>query len=359
MPTLTAIIAATDQPPTLAACLDAIQKAAEPPEELIVVEAPYKDRPPNARNTGAARATGEVLVFIDADVLVHPDVFVRIRRTLSKPDAPAGVIGSYDDSPAAPGHVSRFRNLLHHYVHTSSPGDVPTFWTGLGAVRRRQFLDIGGLDSELFGLYDIKFGMDLTAAGFRVELDPEIRGQHLKHWTLRSMSSTDLIQRGMPWLSLLIEYRQLPAPLSLGWRHKASALLSVAGLFALAARRARLAATAGLAFVWLNRGFYALLHRQEGSRAAAAGVVLHVYHHAIGAAAVGAGAVAYATDASWRGASFRPTPTGRNGHAAAQSNGRPSPLGASPPSPLSLGAKNGGPPRNGAAAKPPRVPASA
>ena len=67
MVTLTAVIPATNDPPTLAACLDAIAAADEPPEQLVVVT--EGDGPAAARNAGAADASGDVVVFVDADVL--------------------------------------------------------------------------------------------------------------------------------------------------------------------------------------------------------------------------------------------------------------------------------------------------
>ena len=78
MPRLTAIVPATNSPPTLAACLEAIRNADEAPEELIV--ATEGVGPAAARNDGARRATGDVLVFVDADVLPHHDAFARVRR---------------------------------------------------------------------------------------------------------------------------------------------------------------------------------------------------------------------------------------------------------------------------------------
>ena len=59
MPTLTAVVPATNDPPTLAACLDAIAAADEPPEEVIVVS--EGDGPASARNAGAGDATGDVV----------------------------------------------------------------------------------------------------------------------------------------------------------------------------------------------------------------------------------------------------------------------------------------------------------
>ena len=92
----------------------------------------------DARNTGAALATGDVLVFIDADVVVHRDAMTRIRAAMAADPGLDAVYGSYDDRPADAGVVSRFRNLLHHEVHQLAAGPSPSFWAGLGAVRTRR-----------------------------------------------------------------------------------------------------------------------------------------------------------------------------------------------------------------------------
>ena len=119
---LTAIVPATNTPPELARCVAAIRAARRPPDELIVVDEPTGRGPSAARNAGAARATGDVLVFVDADVVAHDDAFHRIRAAFEADPDLAALFGSYDDSPEATGVVSSFRNLLHHHVHQSAGG---------------------------------------------------------------------------------------------------------------------------------------------------------------------------------------------------------------------------------------------
>ena len=55
------------------------EHADDPPEQVIVVERPEHLVSGAARNLGARQANGDILVFVDADVEVHPDAFVRIR----------------------------------------------------------------------------------------------------------------------------------------------------------------------------------------------------------------------------------------------------------------------------------------
>ena len=295
---LTVIVPATDGPSGLQRCLAAIRTADDPPEELIVVERAARPGPAAARNEGADRAAGDVLVFIDADVLPRPDTFRRIRAAFEKDPDLAAVFGSYDDSPEAPDAVSGFRNLLHHFVHQRSPGPSTTFWAGLGAMRRDTFAQAGGFDDHYTepSIEDIELGMRLAAVGARLELDPAIQGTHLKHWTLGKMVRTDFHARGVPWVALLARRGATPSGLNLGWRHRLSALASVALVGSLAARRPRPAAAGLGALVFLNAPFYALLFKRRGGAQAIAGVGLHVLHHLTAVCAVPAGLLAHVRD---------------------------------------------------------------
>jgi GT2 family glycosyltransferase len=278
---LTAIVPATKAPETLERVRAAIEAAAAPPEEVIVVSGPYEAGPAEARNAGAQRASGEVLVFVDADVIVHRDAFVRIRDAFESDPGLGGVFGSYDDEPANDDTISAFRNLLHHHVHQTSPGPATTFWAGLGAIRRDAFLGVGGFDEvyDVPSIEDVELGMRLTDAGHRIELVPDIQGKHLKGWTLPGMVRGDVLHRGVPWLTLLLRRGRPSAALNLSWRHRVSALASIGLVGAVAARRYRALVPAAALLVVLNHAFYGLLWEKLGPRRAAAGVGLHVLHH--------------------------------------------------------------------------------
>lgn len=295
MTALSVVVPATDQPRTLSACTTAIHRALDT-GELLVVDAPPGLSASAARNAGARRATGDVVVFVDADVEVRPDALARIRAAFAACPELTAVFGSYDDAPpAAAGTVSAFRNLLHHHVHQGAGGPAETFWSGLGAVRRDAFDAVGGFDAERFAhpsVEDIDLGMRLAAAGELIQLDPAIQGTHLKVWTLRSMVWTDFARRGVPWVALQLRAGRVSSALNLGWRHRVSALVTAAGAMGLLARCPGAAAAALLVLVGLNREFYALLARTRGWRVAALGVGLHALHHFTAVASVPAGVLA-------------------------------------------------------------------
>jgi hypothetical protein len=296
---LAVIVPATDAPATLARTTAAIAAADDPPDELIVIEDPPGASPAAARNRGVTRSTGDILVFVDADVLVHRDVFTRLRAAFAADPGVAAIFGSYDDSPEAEGLVSRFRNLLHYHVHQGSPGPATTFWTGLGAVRREAFLAVDGFDADRFivpSMEDIDLGMRLVESGARIELDPRLQGTHLKVWTIAEMVRTDFSRRGVPWVRLLLERRSASSALNLGWRHRLSTLAVLLGLAALVTGRRAGVGASVVALVALNGSFYGLLVRRLGPLSALAGVGLHALHLLVGAAAVPAGVLSAVRD---------------------------------------------------------------
>jgi GT2 family glycosyltransferase len=294
-PTYTAIIPATDRPVTLDHCLRAIREAADAPEEVIVIDGPAGMGPAAARNAGAARATGSILVFVDSDVEVHADAFTRIRATFEREPELGAVFGSYDDLPSLHGVVSTFRNMLHHYVHQTSGGVATTFWAGLGAVRREAFVAVDGFDDWRFrspSVEDIELGLRLATAGELIRLDPEIQGTHLKHWRLHAMLLTDLLYRGMPWTALVLERGPHAARLNLRGSHGVAAAAFTLSIATLVGRRPRIAFPLAVVYFAINAPFYALVARRAGRKSGSAAVALLAVHNlaSLGSAPLGVGA---------------------------------------------------------------------
>ena len=157
-----------------------------------------------ARNVGVGQARAPILVFVDADVVLHPTALAQIAERFAADPTLDALMGAYDEAPSAPGLVSRFRNLLHAHFHRQAAAEASTFWTGLGAVRRTAFDEVGGFTlGEI--LEDVEFGLRLKAAGHRIGLDAKIQGTHLKDWSLASMVRTDLFKRGIPWIELALQ----------------------------------------------------------------------------------------------------------------------------------------------------------
>ena len=239
--------------------------------------------PAAARNHGARHARGDILFFVDADVVVAPGTLERVATVLATRPEVAAVFGSYDANPAAGGLVSRYKNLLHHFVHQQGAAEGATFWAGCGAIRRAVFEAMRGFDQERFrhpSIEDIELGYRLRRAGHRILLDRALQGTHLKRWTLRELLWTDVVRRAVPWSRLILEGRGLVDDLNLRRDQRLSAaLVGLAALcLALAPLRPWLltvSAGALLGVGVLNRRLYRFLAQQGGPAFAAISVLLH------------------------------------------------------------------------------------
>jgi GT2 family glycosyltransferase len=164
--------------------------------------------PAFARNRGVEVARGEIVVFVDSDVCVHPDTLSRFLSVFDENPEVSAVFGSYDATPSHRGLVSEFRNLLHHFVHQRGAGPAETFWAGCGAVRASAFRQVSMFDEWHYArpqIEDIELGRRLRINGHPILLDPDIQGTHLKRWTLKDFMSTDFQHRGIPWTRLLLQ----------------------------------------------------------------------------------------------------------------------------------------------------------
>ena len=241
-----------------------------------------------ARNLGAAQTDSDILIFIDADIVIHPMTRQQILDKFAQDQTLTALFGSYDDAPAAPGLVSQYRNLLHHHVHQQFSGQIHSFWTGIGAVRRDTFSELGGFDTNWDMMEDVEFGLRLPTD--KTMLVPNIMGTHLKEWTLWSMFQCDLWDRAVPWTRLLKSRRAEVGKLNLSRTHQLSAICI--GLFCLslllsipAPISLIITFSALVGFLAINVDLWRLLYRVGGLRLMIPSVLFHAVHY--GAALTG------------------------------------------------------------------------
>jgi GT2 family glycosyltransferase len=197
----------------------------------IVISSGGRLGPGGARNQAAAIAQGELLWFVDADVVVHADAAMCLTKGFADNQVVA-VFGSYDCNPPARNFFSRYKNLVHHYYHQRANDEAQTFWSGCGAIRRTTFLDSGGFDIERYkfpSIEDIELGHRLVNAGGRVRLLRDVQCTHLKVWRFGNLIHTEIFRRAIPWSRLILSSGSgIPNDLNVGMSEQVRAFIAAA-----------------------------------------------------------------------------------------------------------------------------------
>jgi GT2 family glycosyltransferase len=263
--------------------------------------------PAAARNVGAAAANTEIVLFVDADVAVHPDVLDHVVMAFREHDVVA-LFGAYDDSPPHRGFASQYMNLRHHYIHQNiqqndkrdigpdghgnRTREAQTFWTGLGAVRRDAMLAVGGFDADRYpqpSIEDIELGHRMRVGGGRILCDPGMRGAHLKIWSLPGVVQTDVFQRALPWARLMHEHPGEFSDLNVGTGERLKAVLAGAlvlstGLALIGHAPAWLPIALFAVALWANRGLARLFWQRNGFWFALRAILYHQVYFVYSAA---------------------------------------------------------------------------
>ena len=329
--TVSVVVPVHNGGPHFRRCLESLQASSPPPLEIIVVadgdtdgsgdyaerlglrvlRIPTAEGPAGARNLGAAKARGEILFFVDADVTVRVETIGRIAELFRQEPDVAAVMGSYDDEPGDPGFLSQYRNLLHHWVHQEGCEEASTFWGACGAIRRTVFEAVGGFDETYRtpSIEDIEIGYRLKDAGHRIRLVKSLQVTHWKRWTVSSIVLTDVFRRALPWTHLILSRRAVLNDLNLQMAGRISTLLAgtlVAGLAVAWWWRWAIVvvglATAGL--LALNQRLYRLFVRKRGWLFAFRAIPLHWAYFLYSGLAFGIGLLRFLTK-SWTRPAFR------------------------------------------------------
>lgn len=211
-----------------------LQAQTLPPDEVHVVRGV---RPSGrARNEGARRARGRLLVFLDDDVrLGHAGVLEAMVRCLTSVER-AGMVGA---AQLLAADSSRFQRMAARQIprSTSSVVEVPTdsdmVVTACCVVPRDLFWALGGFHEEIPRGVDPEFRYRLRRAGWRTVVAPHAWFYHpmpdglaaLCRTFFRNGRDSALAVRRFPHLALenpdghVAEFRPLHSPAYRAARH--------------------------------------------------------------------------------------------------------------------------------------------
>ncbi len=217
LPRISVVIPVYNAETLLAECLTALRASDGGAYEIVVVDDSSTDRsrdvaaaagcrivpsggrlgPAGARNVGAREAGGDVVFFVDSDVIVRPDTLRRLAETFAADPTLDGVIAVQAPTMRFRNACSHYKNMWMYYTHVRKAGeDVSVFYTTAAAIRREAFRDSGGFDPNYTNpnIEDTDFGQKLARLGYRVRVAPDLEVEHVKGYDLRGLLRTDFLR---------------------------------------------------------------------------------------------------------------------------------------------------------------------
>lgn len=222
------VICTRDRPDALQRCLASLPQQTYPPCEIIVVDNASRDQRTRevalaagviyvredragldiARNTGACRATSEIVAYTDDDVLLHPRWLERLVGAFDHPriQAVTGLVLPGELATEAQLHFETYWSFGKGYhrqdydtarFEAYTHGVFPAWDVGAGAsmaFRRELFHRIGFFDERLdvgqAGCSgDSEFWYRLLAKGYCCRYDPSSVAFHFHRRTMEGLSS--------------------------------------------------------------------------------------------------------------------------------------------------------------------------
>jgi glycosyltransferase involved in cell wall biosynthesis len=137
-----------------------------------------------ARNWGARNATGDVLVFIDADIVIGQDTLDLFVDSLKQYPA---VFGIYTHIPGTKDLLSLYQNFYAHKSMRDTKEITAMFYSYCAAISRELFNAVGGFDESWVRatFEDVEFGMRVGQWGYQIHCNKNIKVVHHNHYTLR------------------------------------------------------------------------------------------------------------------------------------------------------------------------------
>jgi len=154
--------------------------------DTLVVEHNHVS-PGYGRNRGAARGSGEWLVFLDADVEPAPDLLDRYFDPA--PEAGTGLLAGAVEDPPGTSAAARYahRRGLMSQDNTLAWGRWAFAQTANAAVRRSAFEEVGGFREDIRAAEDADLAYRLRAAGWGLERRDGARAAHVPRATVRAL----------------------------------------------------------------------------------------------------------------------------------------------------------------------------
>jgi glycosyltransferase involved in cell wall biosynthesis len=160
-----------------------------------VISLPQSVGPAHARNIGARAAQGDILFFIDSDVMIFSDTLQKIKNIFQDITIMA-ITGIQSENNRFKNFFSEYKNLWMRYTYLTLPQTVALFYTSSSAIRRKLFFESGGFNIGYRrpSVEDSDYGQTLDRMGYAVHLIKDLVVENAKPYSLSSILRTDFFR---------------------------------------------------------------------------------------------------------------------------------------------------------------------
>ncbi len=180
------------------------------------LKTPNNGGPSLARNVGARAARGDILLFLDSDVVLRADTLEEVRRFFENHPGRSVMVGIYDSTPANRGVWPLYKALQCRSYRRGFPAvrRVSLLWAAVAAFRKDVYLRSGGFDTRFDrpSMEDLELGRRISK-NHPIYLNRNVVVRHHFPATLRR-NAADHFHRGFLWVKLFFRYKRFDDYLS-------------------------------------------------------------------------------------------------------------------------------------------------
>ena len=164
--------------------------------QIKIIELPENKGPALARNKGFQVAQGDIILFLDSDVILNKNSLSLIIDKFSLAEVNA-IQGIYSHEPNYKYLATQFyQSYLCYYVWPKNKKYASTLVTGCFAIRKEIFNKFGGFDVNIenASCEDEKFGYSLIEKGYKILILRDLQVVHRVNYNVINLIKRRLTQ---------------------------------------------------------------------------------------------------------------------------------------------------------------------
>ena len=164
--------------------------------QIKIIELPENKGPALARNKGSQVAQGDIILFLDSDVILNKNSLSLIIDKFSLAEVNA-IQGIYSHEPNYKYLATQFyQSYLCYYVWPENKKYATTLVTGCFAIRKEIFNKFGGFDVNIenASCEDEKFGYSLIEKGYKILILRDLQVVHRVNYNVINFIKRRLTQ---------------------------------------------------------------------------------------------------------------------------------------------------------------------